>query len=234
MFKGREIMFNLKKLMDKGGFFQKLFGGTSEESQPIKQNRPITQNRPIIQNQSVVQSQLITQSREIDENQPKGDKTDYNIPESVKMSLDMALENNQLVHYLFSIGLYEYNFKINVRNIGPTIDYRLLLFSIYDKYKKDPSIYNIFVQTLNNLATNCKNGGYANYMLDILSWQLTLEKHGYAPFKVDVQDILNKFRVNIDKNKEHYTKLDPEGCKSFIDDFREKDSDFQKYGCKLF
>lgn len=221
-------MFNLKKLMDKGGFFQKLFGGTSEESQPIKQNRPITQN------QSVVQSQPITQSREIDESQPKGDKTDYNIPESVKVSLNIALKNDDFESYLFSIGLYEYNFKINVRNIGPTIDYSLLLFSIYDKYKEDPSIYNTFVQTLNYAAVNFKNGCALNYMLDILSWQLTLEKQGYAPFKVDVQDILDKLRVNIDKNKEHYTKLDPEGCKSFIDDFREKDSDFQKYGCKLF
>ena len=221
-------MFNLKKLMDKGGFFQKLFGGTSEESQPIKQNRPITQNR------TVMQSQPITQSREIDENQPKGDKTDYNIPKSVKVSLNIALKNDDFESYLFSIGLYEYNFKINVRNIGSTIDYSLLLFSIYDKYKEDPSIYNIFVQTLNYAAVNFKNGCALNYMLDVLSWQLALEKQGYAPFKVDVQDILDKLRVNIDKNKEHYTRLDSESGRSPIDGFREHDSDFQKYGCKLF
>ena len=228
MFKGRDIMFNLKKLMDKGGFFQKLFGGTSEESQPIKQNQSVTQNRP------VMQSQPIIQSREINESQPKGDKTDYNIPKSVKTSLKIALKNDDFESYFFSSDLYEYNFKINVRNIGSTIDYRLLLFSLYDKYKEDPSIYNTFVQTLNYAAANFKNGRMLNYMLDVLSWQLALEKQGYAPFKVDVQDILDKLRVNIDKNKEHYTKLDPEGCKSFIDDFREKDSDFQKYGCKLF
>lgn len=221
-------MFNLKKLMDKGGFFQKLFGGTSEESQPIKQNRPITQN------QSVVQSQPITQSREIDENQPKGDKTDYNIPESVKVSLNIALKYNDFRWWLFSVGLFEDNFKINVRNIGPTIDYRLLLFSLYDKYKEDPSIYNTFVQTLNDAAANFKNGNTLNYMLDVLSWQLALEKHGYAPFKVDVQDILDKLRVNIAQNEEIFAKLKPGSGRSFIDDFREKDSDFQKYGCKLF
>ena len=221
-------MFNLKKLMDKGGFFQKLFGGTSEESQPIKQNQSVTQNRP------VMQSQPIIQSREINESQPKGDKTDYNIPKSVKTSLNIALKNDDFESYLFSSDLYEYNFKINVRNIGSTIDYRLLLFSLYDKYKEDPSIYNIFVQTLNYAAVNFKNGCALNYMLDILSWQLTLEKQGYAPFKVDVQDILDKLRVNIDKNKEHYTRLDPENGRSFIDGFREHDSDFQKYGCKLF
>ena len=221
-------MFNLKKLMDKGGFFQKLFGGTSEESQPIKQNRPITQN------QSVVQSQPIIQSREINESQPKGDKTDYNIPKSVKVSLNIALKNNDFMYYFFSSDLYKYNFKTNVRNIGPTIDYSLLLFSIYDKYKEDPSIYNTFVQTLNDAAANFKNGNTLNYMLDVLSWQLALEKHGYAPFKVDVQDILNKFRVNIAQNEEIFAKLKPGSGRSFIDDFREKDSDFQKYGCKLF
>ena len=215
-------MFNLKKLMDKGGFFQKLFGGTSEESQPIKQNQSVMQNRPIIQ------------SREIDENQPKGDKTDYNIPESVKVSLKIALKHNDFKYYLFSIGLYEYNFKINVRNIGPTIDYRLLLFSIYDKYKEDPSIYNTFVRTLNYAAVNFKHGYYLNYMLDVLSWQLALEKHGYAPFKVDVQDILDKLRVNIAQNEEIFAKIDSESGRSPIDGFREKDSDFQKYGCKLF
>lgn len=228
MFKGREIMFNLKKLMDKGGFFQKLFGGTSEESQPIKQNRPITQN------QSVVQSQPITQSREIDESQPKGDKTDYNIPKSVKTSLKIALKNNDFRWWLFSSNLYKYNFKTNVRNIGSTVDYRLLLFSLYDKYKEDPSIYNTFIQTLNDAAANFKHGGFINYMLDVLSWQLTLEKQGYAPFKVDVQDILDKLRVNIAQSEEIFAKIDPESGRSFIDDFREKDSDFQKYGCKLF
>lgn len=215
-------MFNLKKLMDKGGFFQKLFGGTSEESQPIKQNQSVMQNRPIIQ------------SREIDESQPKGDKTDYNIPKSVKASLNIALKYNDFRWWLFSVGLFEDNFKINVRNIGPTIDYSLLLFSIYDKYKEDPSIYNTFVQTLNDAAANFKNGNTLNYMLDVLSWQLALEKHGYAPFKVDVQDILDKLRVNIAQNEEIFAKLKSESCKSFIDDFREHDSDFQKYGCKLF
>ena len=221
-------MFNLKKLMDKGGFFQKLFGGTSEESQPIKQNQSVTQNRP------VMQSQPIIQSREINESQPKGDKTDYNIPKSVKVSLNIALKNNDFMYYFFSSDLYKYNFKTNVRNIGPTIDYSLLLFSIYDKYKEDPSIYNTFVQTLNDAAANFKNGNTLNYMLDVLSWQLALEKHGYAPFKVDVQDILNKFRVNIAQNEEIFAKLKPGSGRSFIDDFREKDSDFQKYGCKLF
>lgn len=158
----------------------------------------------------------------------------YDIPKSVKMSLDMALESNQLMHYLFSIGLYEYNFKINVPNIGPTIDYRLLLFSIYDKYKEDPSIYNIFVQTLDNLAVNIRNGGYTNYLLNILSWQLTLEKQGYSPFKVDVQSILNKLRKNINENKEHFIKIKPGSANSYIDDFKEKDSEFEKHGCKLF
>lgn len=227
-------MFNLKKLMDKGGFFQKLFGGTSEESQPIKQNRPIIQSQPITQNRPVMQSQPITQSREIDENQPKGDKTDYNIPESVKVSLNMALKNNDFMYYFFSSDLYEYNFKTNVRNIGSTVDYRLLLFSLYDKYKEDPSIYNTFVQTLNDAAVNFKSGRMLNYMLDVLSWQLALEKHGYAPFKVDVQDILDKLRVNIAQNEEIFAKIDSESGRSPIDGFREKDSDFQKYGCKLF
>lgn len=158
----------------------------------------------------------------------------YDIPDSVKVSLKIALKHNQFKYYLFSIGLYEYNFKINVPNIGPTIDYRLLLFSIYDKYKEDPSIYNTFIQTLDYAATNFKHGDFVNYMLNILSWQLTLEKQGYSPFKVDVQSILNKLRNNIVENKEIFTKIKPGNTNSYIDDFKEIEPEFEKHGCKLF
>ena len=158
----------------------------------------------------------------------------YDVPKSVKTSLNIALKNDDFESYLFSSDLYEYNFKINVPNIGPTIDYRLLLFSIYDKYKEDPSIYNTFIQTLDYAATNFKNGRVLNYMLNILTWQLTLEKQGYAPFKVDVQSILNKLRANIAQNKEHFTKVKPGNTSSYVENFKEIEPEFEKHGCKLF
>ena len=158
----------------------------------------------------------------------------YDIPKSVKTSLKIALKNNELIYYLFCTNFYKYNFKINVPNIGPTIDYRMLLFSIYDKYKEDPSIYNTFVQTLDYAATNVKHGDFINILLNILSWQLTLEKQGYAPFKVDVQPILNKLRNNIAESKEIFTKQKPGSANSYVDDFKEIEPEFEKHGCKLF
>lgn len=156
----------------------------------------------------------------------------YNIDVAVKL-LDVAIKYNDLRVFLIGGPGYELNapngYGVSEQNTT------LAMQAIYKKYATDPTIKDKLQAEILDYLNFSKNGSVIVRLLDIIKYQMSSEKVGTAPFKLECEKLLVAAKENIIRNKELYTEYFAElPSGTFLGEFKRFDEDFNnKCGMRI-
>ena len=153
----------------------------------------------------------------------------YNVGLAVKL-LEVSLKYDDLWSFLVGGPGYELNAPngYGVKEQNTT----LVMQAIYTKYQSDPSVAEKLEEALEYDLGSSRNGSDVIEMLNIIKYQLSSEKVGSAPFKIDCEKFLSLVKENIIRNKELYLKYFSDLTNgTFMGEFKNYDDYFKKgYG----
>ncbi len=153
----------------------------------------------------------------------------YNVGLAVKL-LEVSLKYDDLWSFLVGGPGYELNAPngYGVKEQNTT----LVMQAIYTKYQSDPSVAEKLEEALEYDLGSSRNGSDVIEMLNIIKYQLSSEKVGSAPFKIDCEKFLSIVKENIIRNKELYLKYFSDLKNgTFMGEFKNYDDYFKKgYG----